>query len=166
MSAIDSNGRTIWIADAHRGDGNHFGVRANEKPTAFLDGHGKARFPPPHDRAHMISARSSREISLRSTDRVVRSDCFHDVSCGELHVGSPVLCRKSRTGPCGRTSDGIRTSSRTARFLPLDFPHFAARTVSTDPRKPRSASIRYVAIRRRLGAQTHFHPWIITPHFK
>jgi hypothetical protein len=24
VSAIDSNGRTIWIADAHRGDGKRF----------------------------------------------------------------------------------------------------------------------------------------------
>jgi hypothetical protein len=37
VSAIDSNGRTIWIADAHRGDGKRFVVRANEKLTAFLE---------------------------------------------------------------------------------------------------------------------------------
>jgi hypothetical protein len=30
VSAIDSNGRTIWIADAHRGDGKRFVVRADE----------------------------------------------------------------------------------------------------------------------------------------
>jgi hypothetical protein len=35
VSAIDSQGRTIWIADAHRGDGEHFVVRADEKLTAF-----------------------------------------------------------------------------------------------------------------------------------
>jgi hypothetical protein len=34
---IDSNGRTIWIADAHRGDGKRFIVRADEKLTAFLE---------------------------------------------------------------------------------------------------------------------------------
>jgi hypothetical protein len=28
VSAIDSNGRTIWIADAHRDDGKRFAVRA------------------------------------------------------------------------------------------------------------------------------------------
>ena len=28
-------GRTIWIADAHRGDGKRFVVRADAKPTAF-----------------------------------------------------------------------------------------------------------------------------------
>ncbi len=37
VSAIDSNGRTIWIADAHRGDGKRFVVRANEKLSAFIE---------------------------------------------------------------------------------------------------------------------------------
>jgi len=37
VSAIDSNGRTIWVADAHRGDGKRFVVRADEKLTAFLE---------------------------------------------------------------------------------------------------------------------------------
>ena len=30
VSAIDSNGRTIWVADAHRDDGKHFVVGADE----------------------------------------------------------------------------------------------------------------------------------------
>jgi hypothetical protein len=34
---VDSQGRTIWIADAHRGDGKRFVVRADEKLTAFLE---------------------------------------------------------------------------------------------------------------------------------
>jgi hypothetical protein len=37
VSAIDSNGGTIWIADAHRGDGKRFVVRADEKLTAFAE---------------------------------------------------------------------------------------------------------------------------------
>jgi hypothetical protein len=37
VSAIDSEGRTIWIVDAHRGDGKRFVVRADEKLTAFLE---------------------------------------------------------------------------------------------------------------------------------
>jgi hypothetical protein len=37
VSAIDSNGRTIWIADAHRDDGKRLVVRAHEKLTAFLE---------------------------------------------------------------------------------------------------------------------------------
>jgi hypothetical protein len=37
VSAIDSSGRTIWIADAHRGDGQRFIVRADEKLTALVE---------------------------------------------------------------------------------------------------------------------------------
>jgi len=33
---VDSCGRTIWIADARRGDGKRFVVRAAEILTAFL----------------------------------------------------------------------------------------------------------------------------------
>jgi len=36
VSAIDCEGRTIWIADPHRGDGKRFLVRADEKLTAFM----------------------------------------------------------------------------------------------------------------------------------
>jgi hypothetical protein len=34
---VDSQGRTIWIADAHRDDGKRFVVRSEEKLTAFLE---------------------------------------------------------------------------------------------------------------------------------
>ena len=37
VSAIDSRGRTIFIADAHRDDGKRFVVRADEKLTAFVE---------------------------------------------------------------------------------------------------------------------------------
>jgi hypothetical protein len=37
VSAVDSNGRTIWIADAHRDDGKRFVVRADEKLSPFLE---------------------------------------------------------------------------------------------------------------------------------
>ena len=37
VSAIDCNGRTIWIADAHRDDGKRFVVHAAEKLIAFLE---------------------------------------------------------------------------------------------------------------------------------
>jgi hypothetical protein len=37
VSAVDSEGRTIWIVDAHRGDGKRFVVRSEEKFTAFLE---------------------------------------------------------------------------------------------------------------------------------
>jgi hypothetical protein len=34
---VDSNGRTIWIAEAYRGDGKRFVVRADEKLTAVVE---------------------------------------------------------------------------------------------------------------------------------
>jgi hypothetical protein len=36
VSAVDPQGRTIWIADAHR-DGKRFIVRADEKLSAFVE---------------------------------------------------------------------------------------------------------------------------------
>ena len=37
VSAIDCEGRTIWIVDAHRDDGRRFIVRADELLTAFVE---------------------------------------------------------------------------------------------------------------------------------
>jgi len=37
VSAVDSEGRTTWIADAHRDNGKRFVVRADEKLAAFLE---------------------------------------------------------------------------------------------------------------------------------
>jgi hypothetical protein len=34
---VDSTGRTIWIADAHRDDGKRFVVQADEELTAFVE---------------------------------------------------------------------------------------------------------------------------------
>jgi hypothetical protein len=37
LGLIDANGRTIWIADAHRDDGKRFVVRADELLTVFME---------------------------------------------------------------------------------------------------------------------------------
>jgi hypothetical protein len=37
VSAVDSQGRTIWIVDAHRDNGKRFVARADEKLTAFIE---------------------------------------------------------------------------------------------------------------------------------
>jgi hypothetical protein len=37
VSAIDAQGRTIWIVDAHRDDGRRFIVRADEILSAFVE---------------------------------------------------------------------------------------------------------------------------------
>jgi hypothetical protein len=36
VKAVDCDGRTIWIADAHRSDGKRFVVHADEKLTTFI----------------------------------------------------------------------------------------------------------------------------------
>jgi hypothetical protein len=37
VSAVDSEGRTIWIVDAHRDNGKRFVVRSDERLAAFLE---------------------------------------------------------------------------------------------------------------------------------
>jgi hypothetical protein len=37
VATVDSNGRTIFVADAHRGDGKRYVVRADEKLTTFAE---------------------------------------------------------------------------------------------------------------------------------
>jgi hypothetical protein len=37
VSTVDSNGRTIWIVDAHRDNGKRFVARADEKLAAFVE---------------------------------------------------------------------------------------------------------------------------------
>jgi hypothetical protein len=37
VSCADSNGRTIWIVDAHRDDGKRFIVRADDLLIAFIE---------------------------------------------------------------------------------------------------------------------------------
>jgi hypothetical protein len=34
---VDRKGRTIFVVDAHRGDGQRFVVHADEKVTAFME---------------------------------------------------------------------------------------------------------------------------------
>jgi hypothetical protein len=42
---VDSKGRTIWVADAHRDDGKRFVVHADEKLTTFLELEAAIRAP-------------------------------------------------------------------------------------------------------------------------
>jgi hypothetical protein len=37
VATVDSRGRTIFVADAHRDDGKRSVVRADEKLTAFME---------------------------------------------------------------------------------------------------------------------------------
>jgi hypothetical protein len=43
VSAIDLEGRTIWIADVHRDNGKRFVAHADEKLTAFVESESASR---------------------------------------------------------------------------------------------------------------------------
>ena len=75
VSAIDSNGRTIWIVDAHRGDGKRFVVRADEKLTAFLE--------------LEAAIRPSQRLSQLGTKQVLTTQCRHVVSDGQSGFCTP-----------------------------------------------------------------------------
>jgi hypothetical protein len=59
VASVDREGRTIWIVDAHRGDGKRFVVRAEEKLTAFVELESAIRL-----------ARSGRTMAARERDAV------------------------------------------------------------------------------------------------
>jgi hypothetical protein len=61
VSAIDSNGQTIWIADAHRDDGKRFVVHADEKLTAFLELETAIRDQPAKKGVNILCARELRK---------------------------------------------------------------------------------------------------------
>src|SRR6186997_720071 len=60
VSAIDSNGRTIWIADAHRDDGKHFVHRVSNWVADRI----RAPVPQRAEGQH-IGIRSTPRLSLR-----------------------------------------------------------------------------------------------------
>ena len=51
VATVDSNGQTIFVADAHRDDGKRFVVRSDEKLTAFFELEAAIRASNGHDRA-------------------------------------------------------------------------------------------------------------------
>ena len=56
VSAIDSKGLTIWIADAHRDEGKRFVVHADDKLTAFVELESAIRAgSAAHPKSHRLS---------------------------------------------------------------------------------------------------------------
>jgi hypothetical protein len=53
VSAVDSQGRTIWIVDAHHDDGKRFVVHADEILTAFLELESAVRANEPLNISHL-----------------------------------------------------------------------------------------------------------------
>jgi hypothetical protein len=63
VSAVDSNGRTIFVADAHCGDRKRFVVHADEKLTAFVELEAAIR-PGPAVMKNTLSNNKSRFLSI------------------------------------------------------------------------------------------------------
>ena len=59
VSAVDSQGRTIWIADAHRDDRQRFVVRAAQKLTAFVELEAAIR-----GRLHVAASRTAQHFAI------------------------------------------------------------------------------------------------------
>jgi len=85
-STVDSNGRTIWIADAHRDNGKRFVVRANEKLTAFMELESAIR-----ERWHTEPAAADYRIphirlksNRQNSPHMLLEKKFND--CGELGI--------------------------------------------------------------------------------
>jgi hypothetical protein len=88
---VDSREPTIWIADAHRGDGHRFIVRADEKLTAFLELEAAIR-------AVTLFGTAQHSIALRS----------HAARC-LLIFASPVFFVFIRSGG-GESAVGLTTT--------------------------------------------------------
>ena len=72
---MDSEGRTIWIADAHRDDGKRFGVRADEKLTVFLELESAIRATETATKPHVICMKENEH-----TETIVAAGCNIDLS--------------------------------------------------------------------------------------
>ncbi len=81
VSAVDSQGRTIWIADAHRDDGKRFIMRADEKLTSsnmmrqIAPSHRTIRVQ--HELHGMITTTSINQIGVANCDFVGRRQALH-----------------------------------------------------------------------------------------
>ncbi len=76
VSAIDCEGRAIWIVDAHRDDGKRFVVRADEKLTAFWNLNRRSR-----------PKRQSLHVTARAFDS--KSVAIEGVLLGVCNAKSP-----------------------------------------------------------------------------
>jgi hypothetical protein len=77
VSAVDANGRTIWIVDAHRDDAKRFIVHADDKLSAFIELEREVLTVTFY--LESIHADSCREIRvLDSTGNVERTIAFNE----------------------------------------------------------------------------------------
>src|SRR5256885_10017632 len=90
---VDSRGRTIFVADAHRCDGQRLIVRAEEKLTAFVELEKVTRISlrNPSERRISSTDKSRSLFALDHSSHTWRVGCRGAVLCGsrgEAHIGA------------------------------------------------------------------------------
>ena len=91
MSALDREGRTIWIADAHRDAGKRFVVREDEKLTAFVELDSVTR---------TASGSLERLVRPHNAISASKSDCGSSVSAAQQkYEDKPVGHKQRRIEP-------------------------------------------------------------------
>jgi hypothetical protein len=86
VSAVDSQGRTIWIVDAHRGDGRRFIVHSDEKLSAFVELESAI--------TRTLSVALSRYQELHSISQLMHSR----IRCFKQNISEQRLRRAQRCG--------------------------------------------------------------------
>ncbi len=81
VSAIDSQGRTIWITDAHRGDGKRFVARADDKLTAFLELKRTFRRSRAPKRTSVVYGGECRNLGRNKESKLLQQITIQELPC-------------------------------------------------------------------------------------
>jgi len=86
VSAIDSHGRTIWIVDAHRGDGKRFVVRADQKGLIDLRAHDLCEGL----RNYRVNDHANPEYRRENNSKSACRESYDDDNCQPSETCSPM----------------------------------------------------------------------------
>ena len=136
--AVDSNGRTIWIADAHRDDGKRFVVRADEKLTAFMELRIRDEFVIRLKRLRGVSKEPGR----------IRKRSHENSKVGAPGCGTRI-CRTKREADVGN-ADASRGHFKSGTMR-NDFSSAGGMPKQSDPPGARSAS--HIRCSRAIGQE-------------
>ena len=83
VSALDLEGRTIWIVDVHRDEGKRFAVRADEKLTAFRELECSTQ--------RASRSGSYRPLYFKTRSRISRRNALRSVSLSAFNPFKPAI---------------------------------------------------------------------------
>jgi hypothetical protein len=92
-----NDAQTIWIVDAHRGDGKRFVVRADEKLSAFLE--LEAVNPGAYSSTPLALAKSRMSSAGTQTAIEIRASKFWVLVCSVAHPAHIPKTRASSRNP-------------------------------------------------------------------